>query len=355
MSVVYRANDSLAEREVALKVMRSSDEESRNALYLQQEFRSMSRLVHPTLVRVYDYGLISEQVPYFTMELLPGMDLSTVGKLSLPAIYHVIISLADVLAFMHARGYVHRDVKPSNVRVLPTAEGTPLDLRLMDCGLTEEQGKIGGSVAGTLSYLAPEAWLGAPTDARGDLYSLGVLAFEIAAGQLPFDASTGVRLLKTKTERPRDLRELRPDVPLAFARLVRDLLAPEPANRPASAMEVLARLSKFTEVDISPNPLTYLRTPALVGRGDELKRIRRALGEAEQQGPVALTVMGPAGAGKTRLFEEALLEAGLRGAMIARSSGRGFSGGVYGVYRELLVQLLRLPAAKDAIVELGGE
>lgn len=355
MSVVYRAEDSLEGRDVALKVMRLTDDDSRNALYLQQEFRSMSRLVHPKLVRVYNYGFVEAGVPYFTMELLPGEDLSSVGKLSLESIFHVLISLADVLAFMHARGYVHRDVKPANVRLLPSVPGQPLDLRLLDCGLTEEQGRMGTSVAGTLSYLAPEAWLGAPTDARGDLYSLGVLAYEITTGQLPFDASTGVRLLKSKTERPKDVRDLRPEVPPAFARLVRDLLAPEPANRPASAMEVLARLNKFAEVDISPDPLAYLRTPSLVGRSEELLRIRHAMSEAEQGKTIALTVMGPAGAGKTRLFEEALLEAGLRGSLIARSTGRGFSGGVYGVYRELLAPLLGLPAAQSVIGELGGQ
>jgi tetratricopeptide (TPR) repeat protein len=355
MSVVYRATDTLEGCDVALKVMRLTDDDPRNALYLQQEFRSMSRLIHPKLVRVYDYGFIEKSVPFFTMELLPGEDLSSVGKLSLESIYHILISLADVFAFMHARGYVHRDVKPSNVRLLPTVASQPLDIRLMDCGLTEEQGRMGSSVAGTLSYLAPEAWLGAPTDARGDLYSLGVLAYEISTGQLPFDASTGVRLLKSKTERPKDLRELRPDVPPAFARLVRDLLAPEPANRPVSAMEVLTRLNKFTEVFISPDPLTYLRMPSLVGRNKELSQIRRALTEAEQGKCVALTVMGPAGAGKTRLFDEALLEAGLRGAFIARSSGRGFAGGVYGVYRDLLARLLQLPTAKRLVVELGGE
>ena len=85
-------------------------------------------------------------------------------------------------------------------------------------------------MAGTLAYLAPEAWLGSPTGARGDLYALGVLAYEITAGGLPFDTSTGVRLLRSKTERPRDLREVRPDVPAEFARLVHDLLMPEPAS-----------------------------------------------------------------------------------------------------------------------------
>lgn len=354
MSVVYRVFDQLESREVALKVMRLSDDDPRNALYLQQEFRSMSKLRHPKLVEVYDYGIIEAQVPYFTMELLPGEDLSSIGRLSYETIYHVLISLADVLGFMHARGYVHRDIKPANVRLLPTPSGERLDLRLMDCGLTEKLGALGGSVAGTLSYLAPEAWLGACTDIRGDLYSLGVLAYEITTGQLPFDASTGVRLLKSKTERPKDLRLLRPDVPQAFARLVSDMLAPEPANRPASAFEVLARLSEFAEVDFSPDPGAYLRTPALIGRGEELRRIREALVKASDGKPVCMTLVGPAGAGKTRLLDEALLEARLRGAWVVRSTGRGFSGGTHHVFHELAAQLLGLPPASDVLEKTGG-
>jgi tetratricopeptide (TPR) repeat protein len=355
MSVVYQATDMLENRDVALKLMRLAEDDPRGVLYLQQEFRSMSRLIHPKLVRVFDYGFIERHIPYFTMELLPGQDLSSIGKLPLGSIYHILVSLADALAFIHARGYVHRDVKPSNVRVIATTQDELPDIRLMDCGLTEEQGKFASSVAGTLSYLAPEAWLGAPTDTRGDLYSLGVLAYEITVGQLPFDASTGVRLLKSKTERPKDLRELRPEVPQAFARLVRDLLAPEPANRPASAMEVLARLNQFTVNSVVPDPLAYLRAPSFIGRGKELLRIRRALTEAERGAPVALTIVAPAGAGKTRLFDEALLEAGLRGAFIARSSGRGFAGGAYGIYHDLISHLKKLPKAPEVIRALGGD
>jgi len=354
MSVVYRAHDQLRDRAVALKILRAVDEEPRNILFLQQEFRAMARLRHPRLVQVFDYGVLDNGTSYFTMELLGGADLSKFRDLPLQSIFQILLSIADVLGFMHVRGYAHRDIKPSNVRILRADLDQAVDLKLMDCGLTERLGRECTSVAGTLSYLAPEAWLGSRPDARGDLYALGVLAYEITAGHLPFDTSTGVRLLKAKTERPKDLREVRPDVPAEYARLVRDLLMPEPASRPASAMEVIARLAEFADLDFQLDPAIYLRTPALVGRSRELGELRSAVDEACTGKPTPTIIIGPAGAGKTRLFEELLLELGLHGAFVARATGRGFSGGPFEVLQELILPLLHLPSADAVLSRIGG-
>lgn len=355
MSVVYRAHDRLLNREVALKLLKQADEEPRN-LFLQQEFRAMARLRHPGLVQVFDYGILDCGSPYFTMELLKGEDLSTVGPLPLETILAVLVSIADVLSFMHARGYVHRDVKPSNVRIVSRVPNRRIEVKLMDCGLTEQLGRAGiNAVAGTLAYLAPEAWLGAGADVRADLYALGVLAYEISAGRLPFDVSTGARLLRTKTEYCRDLREARPELPAEFACLVRDLLAPEPANRPASAPAVLARLCEIANVDFPSDSTVYLRTPALVGRQQELQAVKLSILES-CSGPFRPTIIeGLPGVGKTRLLEEALIEVGVRGATIVRATGRGLAGGSYEVLRHLLMPLLHLPAAGAVLARVGGK
>lgn len=355
MSVVYRVQDRLLNREAALKLLKISEDETRNLLFLQQEFRAMARLRHPRLVQVYDYGVLDNGSSYFTMELLPGDDLSTLGPLPIDEIVQVLLSIADVLGFMHARGYVHRDVKPSNVRVVAREQGKPIEVKLMDCGLTEQLGKKDNAVSGTLAYLAPEAWLGGPADVRGDLYALGVLAYEITTGQLPFDVSTGARLLRAKTERPRDLREIRPEVPAEFACLVRDLLAPEPANRPVSAMAVFARLCELANQEFLPDSTVYLRTPALVGRAQELAAVRAAISEAFSGRLVPTVIVGPPGSGKTRLIEEALIETGVRGAVISRTTGRGIASGPYEVLRDLITPLLHLPAAAAALARIGGK
>ncbi len=353
MSSVYRAHDRVLDRDVALKLLKSYDE-PKHLLYLQQEFRAMVRLRHPRIVPVFDYGILETGVPYFTMELLAGADLSASRDLSLRSIFQILLSIADALSFMHVRGYAHRDVKPSNVRILPSLADQPVDLRLMDCGLTSQFDREDQGVAGTPAYLAPEAWSGACADARSDLYALGVLAYEITAGKLPFDTSTGVRLFKAKMERPRDLRDARAEVPAQFARLVRDLIMPEPASRPASAMEVIARLSELADVDFHPDPAAYLRTPALVGRNAEVNSLRDSINRSFSGKPTPTVVVGPAGTGKTRLLDEVLLEMGLKGAVVARATGRGFSGGPYEVLRELILPLMHLPAAEAVLSRIGG-
>lgn len=354
MSVVYRARDSLHGRDVALKLLSLADDEPHVRLYLQQEFHAMARLRHPRLVQVFDYGVLDTGASYFTMELLGGVDLSALRNTPLQSVFQILLAIVDALGFMHVRGYAHRDVKPSNVRILPSLPNEPLEAKLMDCGLTERFERVGSAVAGTFAYLAPEAWLGSPPSAKGDLYALGVLAYEITAGGLPFDTSTGVRLLKTKTERPPDLRDVRPDVPAEFARLVRDLLMPEPASRPASAMEVASRLAELADIDFQPDPTVYLHTPALVGRNRELTELRGDINRAFAGTPIPTVVVGPAGTGKTRLLDEILLEMGLRGAVVARATGRGFSGGPYEVLRELLAPLTHLPGADAVLGRMGA-
>lgn len=356
MSVVYRAHDRLLNCEVALKLLKQVDDEPRNLLFLQQEFRAMARLRHPGLVQVFDYGMLDDGSPYFTMELLKGEDLSSVGQLSLDSILSVLVSIADVLSFMHARGYVHRDVKPSNVRIVSNDPSKPIEVKLMDFGLTEQLGRQGlNAVAGTLAYLAPEAWLGAPADVRADLYALGVLAYEITAGRLPFDVSTGARLLRTKTEYCRDLREIRADVSPEFACLLRDLLAPEPTNRPASASAVLARLCEIANLDFQSDSTVYLRAPALVGRSRELHAVRTSIIDSCSGVLKPTIIEGLPGVGKTRLLEEALIEIGVRGAVIVRATGRGLAGGSYEVLRHLLTPLLHLPTAGAVLARVGGK
>jgi len=352
MSIVYRARDRFVGQDVALKLLRSSEEQPRNLLFLQQEFRAMARLRHPRIVQVFDYGVLETGAAYFTMELLPGSDLSSLRELALPSVFRILLAIADALSFMHARGYAHRDVKPSNVRVLGPER--TFEVKLMDCGLTERFERAGTAVAGTLPYLAPEAWLGSPTGARGDLYALGVLAYEITAGSLPFDTSSGVRLLKSKTERPRDLRETRPEVPAEFARLVTDLLMPDPASRPATATEVASRLAELADIEFQPDSTVYLHQPAFVGRGRELNQLREDIKRACAGVPAPTIITGPAGAGKTRLLDEILLEMGLRGAVVARATGRGFSGGPYEVLRELLAPLMHLPDSNNVLSRIGG-
>ena len=358
MGAVFRVQDELEDRSAALKLLHRRLFQRQQAMRTRHEFHAMIRLRHPRMVEVYDYGTLDGGESYFVMELLEGTDLGAAGKLPLPTVYRALAGIADALSFMHSRGYVHRDVKPANVRLVPTGGDSidDVDIKLMDFGAVELTGHGAGTIAGTMRYLAPESHFGTPADPRVDLYALGVVAYEITSGQYPFTGRTGSELLESKLAPLAPLDRVRPDVPPAFARLVDDLLAPEPSSRPTNCQEVIARLAEIAGDDLGVRTTvpSHLRTPALVGRGNELRSLRAVLSAAATASPRAVFVIAPAGAGKTRLWEEALLEVRMSEVGVAQVAAHGFGGSPYEVMRELMRTLLHQPGADQALELAGG-
>lgn len=358
MGAVYRVRDELEDRAAALKLLHRRLFERQQAMRTRHEFHAMIRLRHPRMVEVYDYGTLEGGESYFVMELLEGTDLGGAGKLPLATVYRALAGIADALSFMHSRGYVHRDVKPANVRLVPTGGDSiyDVDIKLMDFGAVELTGHGAGTIAGTMRYLAPESHFGAPADPRVDLYALGVIAYEITTGSYPFAGRTGAELLTSKLAPLPSLDTVRPEVPAAFARLVDDLLAPEPSSRPTNCQEVIARLAAIAGDDLGVRTTvpSHLRTPALVGRGTELRALRAVLSAAATGQPRAVFVIAPAGAGKTRLWEEALLEVRMADVGVARVAAHGFGGSPYEVMRALMRTLLHQPGAAAALAAAGG-
>ncbi len=237
---------------VALKLMRKGEDETPAGLAetsrrFETEVRALHALSHPDIVQVLDGGLWQER-GWLVMEWLPGHDLSryTSPTRLLPEALTLEIGerLALALAHAHARGVVHRDIKPGNVRVHLPAQL----VKLADFGLartTDSAATRTGVVAGSPAYMAPEMLGGATADARSDLYALGVLLFELLAGQRPYEAQTlGEWLRKVATEPAPDLRQIKPELPTALASLVARLLQREAHARPASGAEVAAELAQ---------------------------------------------------------------------------------------------------------------
>ncbi|HLM75361.1 MAG TPA: serine/threonine-protein kinase, partial [Polyangiaceae bacterium] len=195
MGQVWLARDELEQRDTAFKVMRAASAsapignraaDSRAAeIAFKHEFYTMTKLQHPNTVKVFDYGVLQDGDRFIAMEVVAGRDLSdllTKGPLELSQIYRVLIDLANVLGFVHSRRFVHCDIKSSNVRMTETGS-----VRLMDFGMMHQLGlAAGGMLKGTPYYMAPEIPRGGVIDQRTDLYSLGVLAFELATGRYPF-------------------------------------------------------------------------------------------------------------------------------------------------------------------------
>jgi len=242
MGIVYKATDLVLDRTVALKVLpdqlRDNPQALRNFL---REAKAAAKLNHPNIVTVYDAGEQDGRT-YIAMEYVDGTTLKAIvkqrGPLATRAIVHVLSQVCEGLQYAHGHKIVHRDIKTANL--MWTREKKA---KIMDFGLAkviEEVLNHTTLVSGTPYYMSPEQTEGTAVDHRSDLYSLGVTAFELATGTLPFrEGNVPYHHVHTP---PPDPRSLRPDVPDPLAALILRCLAKQPPGRPQDAQEVLASL-----------------------------------------------------------------------------------------------------------------
>jgi serine/threonine protein kinase len=283
MGLVYLAEDTILRRPVALKLLRpylARLPHARNGFL--SEARAMAAVKHDSIVTVFQIGetptATGETIPFLAMESLEGESLADWLRREgpLPAAWAARLGqqAAEGLAIAHARGVVHRDIKPANLWLeaprgwteLPNGRRSPLAavarLKILDFGLAQPVGNAGlegGLVfGGTPAYMPPEQVRGEHLGPAADLFSLGVVLYELTSGQLPFHHSRR----STDYRPPTPLRELAPNVPAPFADLVHRLLTLAPAARPASAGEVAAELAALAAPTGSLTPAT---TAAAVG------------------------------------------------------------------------------------------
>jgi eukaryotic-like serine/threonine-protein kinase len=251
MGAVYRAWQRSVGREVAVKVIRSHvHADAQEIKRFMREAQLTSRLVHPNVVSVIDFGQTTDGLLYLAMELIPGRPLSAVlardAPLTPARAVHLATQLCDALEVAHAANIVHRDLKPSNVMIL---DGTGDRVKVLDFGLARplgEHSKLTASdrVVGTPSYMSPEAARDQPLDGRADLYSLGVVLYEMLSAKVPFAGEVReVLASKLREEAP----PLPARVPPALARVVTRLLERDPARRHASAAVVREALGAALE------------------------------------------------------------------------------------------------------------
>jgi hypothetical protein len=262
MGVLYRAQDTVLERDVALKMMLvdfSHDAPTRERF--QREARAVARLQHRNVVTIHELGEV-EGTPFIVMELLGGRDLDAILKsdvqLTLGQKLEIAAQLCEGLAYAHDQGIVHRDIKPGNVRVLE--DGT---VKILDFGIAKfAQSSVTqtGSVMGTPSYMAPEQIMGQPVDGRSDLFSAGVLLYELLAGVKPFqgDSPTAV-VYQIMNGEPVPLEKSIPDIPDAINQIVAKALQKNPEHRYSKAREMASDLQMVRSM-IDP-PLHSGHTP----------------------------------------------------------------------------------------------
>jgi serine/threonine protein kinase len=255
MSTVYRAFDTVLEREVAIKLMhreRAADGDQLERF--RREARAVAQLNHPHIVTVIDAGEEHDGgTPYIVFEHVPGETLKSLirreGGLQITQALAYAVELARALGAAHERHIVHRDVKPQNVLLTP--DGT---VKITDFGiartLTEEGLTLDGRVLGTTDYVSPEQALGQAVTGQSDIYSLGILLFEMLTGRVPFTAETPVAVaMRHVRETVPDVQRLRPDVSAATAAVVDRACEHDISRRYHDMPELLADLEEALAIE----------------------------------------------------------------------------------------------------------
>ena len=315
MAAVYEVQDETTGEHFALKLL---THKGMAAPRFNREYRALTRLDHPNIIRVYRFGVDGDS-PFLTMELLDGVAAQvyakSCGRPGTPwrtaEVTRVVALVADALAYMHERGIVHRDLKSSNVMVLNDRAVKLLDFGTARLLGTSDEITRHGEFVGTFAYASPEQLTGGTVDARSDIYSLGVLTYRLLTGKRPFEADNPHALARLHLEHtPRAPDAVVARIPPALSALVMKLLLKPPEERPSSAAEVAAQLRHGLEPAGRPEPVQP-NTPSLVGRTAELRGLRAAI-EKARPGRMVI-VSGPPGSGRRRLLEHAAEEAKQRG------------------------------------------
>ena len=262
MGTVYRARQTTVDRDVAIKVLKSELARDEQAVFrFEREARLAISLDHPNLVRVFLSGRLGDGRLYIVMELLEGRSLAEElernGLLSLERALILIMKLCAGLGAVHAAGIVHRDIKPENVYLVKRGRDDDF-VKLVDFGIARvlEGDGIGptttqsGRVFGTATYISPEAATGEETDQRSDIYSLGVLAYQLLTGVLPFEAKTAGAVLMQHVHQEPPLLQTKgrgAEVPSEVAQVVMRSLSKDPDGRQQTLAEFLDSLAEAAD------------------------------------------------------------------------------------------------------------
>ena len=338
MGVVYKAEDPLLNRTVAIKTIILMDDPAVRAEYearFFQEAKAAGGLNHPNLITIHDVGREGD-IAYMAMELLEGTELRellTRGRLPLPFSLEVVAQVADGLAYAHEHGVVHRDIKPGNIMIMRGRIAKIMDFGIARVRASDVKTQT-GAILGSPKYMSPEQVASQPADYRSDIFSLGVVLHELAAGKPPFTAPTVTQLLhQIATATPLPPSATNPEVPAMLDLIVAKALEKQPAARYQRAAELakdlracladvagpeaarLAADEATVAIDAQPAPAAGLDVELDKTRGEAVKEGESATSAITAtlsgQGPylslsrridsteACLRLAGPAGAGAT--------------------------------------------------------
>ena len=261
MAVVYKAHDNVENRTVAIKILKeefvSNEEFIRR---FKNESKAIAVLSHPNIVKVYDVSF-GDIIQYIVMEYIDGITLKEFierqGSLRWKDAVYFVVQILKGLQHAHDKGIVHRDVKPQNIMVL--ADGT---IKVADFGIARfarnEQRTITDKAIGSVHYISPEQARGEKTDEKSDIYSVGVMLYEMITGKLPFEAESAVSVAIMQLQRdPQKPTELNPSIPLGLEQITMHAMQKTPERRYQSASELLCDLEQFKKDPESTFDYTY--------------------------------------------------------------------------------------------------
>ena len=364
MGVVYRAHDSLLQRPVAIKTLSPALFGEEGARRLIREAQSAAKLNHSHIVSIFDAVEEGGQFA-IVMELVEGQTLRELLPVPVSRLVEITLQVLEGLEYAHAQGVVHRDIKPENIIV--TKDGTA---KLMDFGLARSEGRSrltqAGMVVGTVAYMAPEQALQGTADAKSDLYALGCVLYEGITSHPPFEADDPIAVITQHINVPPVAPRFHtPDIPRVLEAVILKLLAKDPEKRYRSARDLAAALESLRGITAGAvgapggqdrmagaELVQAVRRGAIVGRDEELHILQRSLDEAAGGDGRLVLIAGDAGVGKTRLVEELITYAHLRGVRVL--STKCYEGGSpYEPVVRMLREYLRLSPEVEVRQALG--
>lgn len=340
MGEVYRAHDKVLDRQVAVKLLGDSGLGTEGRQRMLREAQAIAKLNHPNIVQVFDAGEL-EGSPYIVMELVEGDSLDQRPPKDLAATVEIARQICAALEHAHQHDIVHRDLKPENVVIADDGSA-----KLMDFGLARSLASrmtVEGEISGTVFYLAPELALGKDYDGRADLYSLGVMLYELAAGELPFTQGDPLTIISQHIHADVvPLRNKQAEVPPLFEQLVMQLLSKDPDDRPESAAafeQLLAQpalLDPQAETDRELSLIGRIVRGKFVGRAAELKQAKSLWSQAVGEQGQALLVSGEPGIGKTRFLRELATHVEVSGGLALVGEAYESAGAPYAPFAQML-------------------
>jgi hypothetical protein len=281
MGAVYLVYDRQAEREIALKCFPPQARRVEDLAHFEHEFLTLSRLRHPNVAEVYDFGVIEgSRDVFFTSEFIDGQDLFQFSEgLTEEGLVRLLVQVCRGLDYIHSRQLIHYDIKPSNILVIP---GEVPQVKLIDFGLAAEQVDDAlGIIKGTVSYLAPEVARHLPVDHRADLYSLGVTIFHCMTRVLPFRGETNLDVVrKVVSDPPPDPRDYGVTISEGLRDVVLRLLSKEPGSRYHTGNDVIRALARVHGESFLTEPreatLNFVAQGGFFGREAEFESLTDA-------------------------------------------------------------------------------